>query len=112
MESSNARFVGMKNLLRLFEKLGKKKLNTNSNSITRKLESSIATTVMDANWKKFNPARQFTNAFNAKTSFYAKPASSSAAISDIASSAKQQHKKSGDSVKIEKAKRNSIASKG
>lgn len=111
MESSNALYVEMKNPHKLFKKLGKNKQNINSSSITKKWESSIITIVMDANWRRSNHAKQFINASNAKTSFFAKPASSLAVTFAIASSARQEHKKNGDNVKIEKVKRNLIVSK-
>jgi hypothetical protein len=49
MESSNALFVEMKNLRKLFEKLGRRRHNINNNSITKKWGNNITTTVTDAN---------------------------------------------------------------
>lgn len=111
MESSNALFVEMKNLRKLFEKLGRRRHNINNNSITKKWGNNITTTVTDANWRRSNLVKQFTNVFNAKMSSFAKLVSNLAVIFATASSAKQQHKKNGDNVKIEKVKKRSIASK-
>lgn len=111
MESWNVRFVGMKNPHKLFGKFGKKRQNINSNSTTKKLENSITTTVMDASWRKSNHVKQFINASNAKTSSSVKPALNLVVISAIASYARQQHRKNGENVRIEKVKRNWIASK-
>lgn len=105
MESSNALYVEMKNLRKLFEKLGRRRHNINNNSITKKWGNNITTTVTDANWRRSNLVKQFTNVFNAKMSSFAKLVSNLAVIFATVSSAKQQHKKNGENVKIEKVKK-------